>query len=672
MMSKNDTNYLTIEEVISLPHFHDTAISEDGQQVAYVRKTSDWDDNTYRQHVWVYDSNIDKSHPVTVGKNESIHPRWSPDSQSLAYLSPVGEGDEKKKQIFIQSSQETGALQVSHTKHSVENFKWAPDGKGLFFTAKRPESEKMKQRREMFGDFTYIDQDFHYHSLYYLDLGKGKQKANMLHQLPKDLRVNGEGEFGNKKHEDDETSLPLTECMDIHICHYDISADGQKVIFNATPTPRIVDFHEQEIYLLDMKSKEITKLDITPLHVGNVLFSDDGSKICYNRYVQEKAIYNNITLEIYDLEKKETSQPIKHVDEHIFPVRWVEDGILVTWQERTNYIVGLVSEEGKLIPLVNKEDMVSSSPSITSNGRNFVCIKATSLEAAEVYLNDKRITEQYKLYEGRQKSQKEVICWKTNDGLEIEGVLSKPTDYDSSKAYPLLLAVHGGPVAASIATPTTNKYQPIEQFVQKGFLVLEPNYRGSSGYGEAFRKANYRQLGLGDYEDVISGVDDLIEKGIVDPERVGIMGWSQGGYISAFCATYSNRFKAISVGAGISNWMTYYVNTDITTFTQFYLGDTPWNDEEIYRKTSPMTYINNASTPTLIQHGEKDTRVPVPNAFELYRGLKDVGVETELVIYKGMEHGSDKPGLNRAILKQNLDWFSHHIMSENLIENRKY
>lgn len=149
----------------------------------------------------------------------------------------------------------------------------------------------------------------------------------------------------------------------------------------------------------------------------------------------------------------------------------------------------------------------------------------------------------------------------------------------------------------------------IGQFVEKGFVVLEPNYRGSS----------------------------------------------------AFCATFSNRFKAIPVGAGISNWITYYVNTDITTFPRSYLGETPWNDPEIYAKTSPKTYIKTACTPTLIQHGDSDKRVPVPNAYELYRGLQDLEVGSELVIFKGMSHSPYKPGLHKAIMEQNLDWFVKHV-----------
>ena len=155
-----------------------------------------------------------------------------------------------------------------------------------------------------------------------------------------------------------------------------------------------------------------------------------------------------------------------------------------------------------------------------------------------------------------------------------------------------------------------------------GVLVLEPNYRGSAGYGEKFRALNVRNLGVGDAWDVLSGVDSLIAKGMVDPTRVGTMGWSQGGYISAFLATHdAARFKAISVGAGISDWMTYYVNTDIHPFTRQYLKATPWDDPEIYAKTSPITYIKQAKTPTLIQHGATDQRVPLPNAYELYQRL---------------------------------------------------
>jgi len=226
------------------------------------------------------------------------------------------------------------------------------------------------------------------------------------------------------------------------------------------------------------------------------------------------------------------------------------------------------------------------------------------------------------------------------------------------------VVIHGGPTGVDQPIVNADRYYPIERFVAKGALVLRPNYRGSAGYGEKFRALNVRNLGVGDYADVISGVDSLIAKGWVDKDRVGSMGWSQGGYISAFITASSDRFKAVSVGAGISDWMTYYANTDITPFTRQYLHGTPWDDPEIYKKTSPISYIAKARTPTLIQHGENDRRVPIPNAYELRQALEDRGVPVKMVVYKGFGHGITKPKQQRAVMEENEKWFAQYIWGE--------
>ena len=261
-------------------------------------------------------------------------------------------------------------------------------------------------------------------------------------------------------------------------------------------------------------------------------------------------------------------------------------------------------------------------------------------------------------------ARREVISWKSTDGTLIEGVLLKPPDFDPKKKYPLLVVIHGGPTGVDQPILSPDRYYPMEQFVAKGALILRPNYRGSAGYGEKFRSLNVRNLGVGDYADVISGVDALIAKGFVDKDRVGSMGWSEGGYISAFITASSDRFKAVSVGAGISDWVTYYVNTDITPFTRQYLHATPWDDPEIYRKTSPITYIAKARTPTLIQQGENDRRVPIPNGYELRQALEDHGVPVKMVVYKGFGHGITKPKQQRAVMEENEKWFAKYIWGE--------
>jgi dipeptidyl aminopeptidase/acylaminoacyl peptidase len=261
-------------------------------------------------------------------------------------------------------------------------------------------------------------------------------------------------------------------------------------------------------------------------------------------------------------------------------------------------------------------------------------------------------------------ARRELIEWKSKDGTPIEGVLIKPADFEPTRKYPLLVVIHGGPTGVDRPVIQADRYYPLERFAAKGAVILRPNYRGSAGYGEKFRSLNVRNLGVGDYDDVISGVDALIAKGFIDRSRVGAMGWSQGGYISAFITTFSDRFKAVSVGAGISNWTTYYVNTDIHPFTRQYLKATPWDDPEIYRKTSPISYLATARTPTLIQHGENDKRVPIPNAYELYQALQDKGVPSKLIVYKGFGHGINKPKQQRAVMEHNYEWFSEWLWGE--------
>ena len=214
--------------------------------------------------------------------------------------------------------------------------------------------------------------------------------------------------------------------------------------------------------------------------------------------------------------------------------------------------------------------------------------------------------------------------------------------------------------------PTPTYVYPILQWCEKGALVLRVNYRGSAGYGEKFRALNVRNLGVGDMWDVVSGVEYLQKKGMIDTARMGCMGWSQGGYISAFLTTHTSLFKAISVGAGISDWATYYVSTDITPFTRQYLKATPWEDKAIYEKTSPIAAINNARTPTLIQHGELDKRVPISDAYELYRGLQDRNIPSRLIVYKGFGHGITKPKERLAAIWHNWQWFGKYIWGEDI------
>ncbi|QTD41813.1 S9 family peptidase [Sporosarcina sp. Te-1] len=645
----NKKAYLSIEEIISLPTVSSTNISEDGKNVAFVKKTVNWKDNTYRNNLWIYDKDKGQSIPLTTGGLESTSPLWAPDSNEIAYLCSVGEDGHKKNQIFVTTKGGSGGVQITNEKEGVSKFKWEPTGKGFYYVAQSKEDVTIKKRNELYGDFQHIGNEYQNNCLYYIEK-----------TIPQD------------SFEHEETfAEQLTDGKEFHIYDFDISSDGKKVVFTAAPSSNMQDYINIELYILDRLAGNLEKLNIDRLLGVNVCFSPDGNKICYSASTREKHHYKTYiqdrTLVIVDMNNGEDFLPISEIDSTVTPLRWTAKGILTKWQNKTSYVIGLLADNGTVEMLCDKDSFIMDA-SITRDGNHHSYSKAITNEIFEIYLDDNKITNENGFFEEKLKSNREIITWHSTDGFEIEGVLSTPVEFKANKKYPLLVVLHGGPAWASfpIFSDCFNEKYPIEQFIEKGFIVLEPNYRGSSGYGNEFLQANYRKLGMADYGDVIAGVDHLIDKGIADKDRVGVMGWSYGGYLSAFCSTTSNKFKAVSVGGAITNWSTYYANTDIPYFIKMHLGNDPWNDPEIYMKTSPMTYIKSACTPTLIQHGEKDVRIPTPNAYELYRGLRDMKVDTELIIFKGMAYSPDQPGMKVAIMKQNLMWFSHYILGESM------
>ncbi len=353
---------------------------------------------------------------------------------------------------------------------------------------------------------------------------------------------------------------------------------------------------------------------------------------------------------------------------------WGPDGIFFESLQKTSvHLFRLDPSNAQIARITSPDSYILNDASFTKDFKNIAVVASDAKHVGELYVSPvntfapRKLTDFTAQVSNWTLGTPEVISWKSTDGATVEGILHKPADYDPAKKYPLLVVIHGGPTGISLPTLSPNDtYYPIQTFLAKGALVLEPNYRGSAGYGAAFRALNVRNLGVGDMWDVMSGVDTLIKNGIVDPAKLGSMGWSEGGYrLWPSSPRHTDRFKAISVGAGISDWMTYYVmNTDITPFTRQYLHATPWDDPAVYAKTSPITTIKQAKTPTLIQHGSVDKRVPVPDGFELYRGLQDQHVPSRLILYQGFGHPITKPKSNRAVMQSNLDWFSHYIWNE--------
>lgn len=679
----------TLAESLSRTSIRAPAISPDARSVAYLQRETNWKENEFVWQLWRVDAAGGRAVQLTRGKKSVFSPAWSPDGRWLAFVTErdanviepfaavekdaaakeagkSGAPEPAKpaaKQIWLIAPDGGEAWPLTKSETNVDEFQWTRDGRGIVFTAAEPPSKAGKARKERYSSYDVFEKDFEQQQLWWVDAD-----AAIKALRPQPARQ-------------------LTSDAALSVKSFAISPQSDRIAYSAGRNPLLAFIGDEDIYLMDLPRSgsgggPVTKIVALPGPDRSPLFSLDGKQLAFATSLgQPKFFYANTHIALVDLAAvmkraastaAEVRDLTQNFDEDPDALAWVPGGLYFgAVQKMTAKLFRLDAANRQIQPVSTDDHLIINETSVTPDGKAFAFTADDATHLTELYISSaqefapKKLTDQTAQVGGWKLGSVEVVSWKSKDGTVIQGVLHKPADYDPKRKYPLLVKIHGGPTGVSQPRFLPSDYAyPVQAFLEKGALILEPNYRGSAGYGAKFRALNVRNLGVGDMWDVMSGVDSLIAKGLVDPTKLAAMGWSQGGYISAFLTTHTDRFKAISVGAGISDWTTYYVSTDITPFTLQYLGATPWADPQIYAKTSPITTIRQAKTPTLIQQGSADHRVPVPDSFELYRGLLDQHVDARLILYTGFGHGIDKPRSALALLQANLDWFSHFIWNE--------
>jgi dipeptidyl aminopeptidase/acylaminoacyl peptidase len=625
----------TIDQLVELRRVVSVALSPDGSQLAYVVRRANWDENAFETEIWLADAEGGEPRRLTNAKKSSDAPAFSPDGKRLAFASDRGD----KRQLYLIDPRGGEAELLTSAEEGVQDFAWSKDGQRIAFKAQDPKSDALKEREKKQGEYEVVGEDRRMAHLHVIDVAT--KKARRL----------TDGAFS--------------------VFGFDWSPDGSEIVFDHATSQDPGDGGSADLSIVEVETGKLRPLVTQPGPDTNPRFSPDGTQVAFeSAMARARFYYTNGQIAVVPRAGGAPVSLSAALDEDVSLAGWGASGIWLSAGQKTELALFRLDPATKSVARVPLEGVpvafgfsfdrgfervafVGSSPSAYPEA----CLASTRGGAVT------RLSRLSKQLDAFTLGTSEVVSWKSKDGTPIEGVLRKPAGWTPGRR-PLLVLVHGGPTGTSRPSLVGGTYvYPVEPFLAKGALILDPNYRGSAGYGEAFRAKNVRNLGVGDAWDVLTGVDQLVKQGLVDPARVGVMGWSQGGYISAFLATHdAARFRAVSVGAGISNWVTYYVNTDIHPFTRQYLEATPWDDMEVYRKTSPMTYIKGAKVPVLIQHGDGDKRVPLPNAYELYQGLVDQGVKAKLVVFKGFGHGLNKPKAVRAALEQNLEWFSEHVL----------
>lgn len=623
-----------------------TAISPDGRFIAYGLNKPDFDRDVDLGQILIAEVQTGKTYPLTKWEDGFYNIQWSPDGKGLTYLSA------RLNQVFYIPLGGGKPVQVTKAPNGVGYFAWSPDGKRLAYTSNDGEPAHLTKRKSKSGNFAVVGERSSSNCLWMIDLANDLNEPDSAAQLTNDISISG------------------------FMAPFSWSPDGSKIAFSGVGANEGTD-DPSNIYVLNLLDGKIAQVVSQQGRDRDPEWSPDGKQIIFTSDMGKKGLdaYNyRLAVVKVDGGSGGPRSVTDHFDENPRLVEWNKNGIIF-WavQKTVSHVFMLNPLTLHISRIPTPEDLHVGGFSFSHDGGKMAFTASSAVTIDEVYSYDlgessiDKLTDMTAQIAGFTLGRREVITWKNKeDALEIEGILTKPADFDPNKKYPLLLVIHGGPSETNYPVLLRWRYYPVDVWTSRGALVLEVNYRGSSGYGSKFRKSAFRSF-LMEAVDIMSGVDHLIDKGWVDTGKIGCMGWSHGGYLTALLASTNNRFRAVSVGAGVSNWASYYYNSpNGAELGSSYLGDNPSNDPDIYRVVSPISYIKQYQTPTLIQHGETDRLVPVSEAYQFRKALKSRGVKVEMLLYSGSGHGINKPRSLRAATEHNYYWFNHFLWGDAL------
>ncbi|MGD8698380.1 MAG: S9 family peptidase [Gemmatimonadales bacterium] len=632
---------MTIVDLINLPSIRGPRLSPDGKQLLYVRGDVDWEENRTIGHIWRFDIESGEAMQLTYGERAESGPLWSPDGTHIAFVTRRGE--DEHNQIYLMRTAGGEAWRLTEHATGVGGLEWSPDGGHIYFLASDEKSEEDRKREDKKDDVYAFDENYQQRHLWRVALESGEEER-------------------------------ITE-GDYSIASYLPSRDGSAIALTRAPTPLYDDWDESEIYVMSAGGDDPVRITDNRVPEGSVGLSPDGRQVLFvSSSNADFEFYYNDNLFVAPSAGGPARLLMPDFDHEVFGATWSADGRFIYFLANTGVRQDLfrVEVESERFERLTEGDHSVVGWSYYPELQRHVFQISERTNAGDVWMLEERrgarpvqvthffddLEETYRL------PRQEAVQWSGADGVTVEGLLFYPLDYEEGRRYPLIVQTHGGP-ASSDRFGFGSSWDYVQVLTSMGYMVLQPNYRGSTGYGDDFLRDMVGHYFQNAHLDVMAGVDYLIERGLVDGDRMGKMGWSAGGHMTNKIITFTDRFKAACSGAGAANWISMYGQSDVRVYRTPWFGGTPWEENapiDVYWENSPLSDVAQVTTPTLFLVGQNDVRVPMPQSVEMHRALKANGVPTHLYVAPREPHGWGE--LRHRLFKANveLDWFERWIM----------
>lgn len=639
--SDDERRLITAEDFFELREVRNPVVSPDGDWVAYTVEETSLEENSSETRIWMVATEGGDPLPMTGAGTSASSPAWSPDGRYLSFLASRNDGE---TQVWVLDRRGGEAVQLTEVEQGVSGYVWSPDASRLALLIRDAEEEtegeedepqpwvidRLQFKRDYAG---YLDRRRTH--LYVLDLA-----SKALTQLT-------DGDFDD--------SQPVW------------SPDGERLAFTSNRTAEPDSNSNRDIWVVSANASnpgaELLQITTNPGSDSSPAWSPDGNTITYVTVTEPELIwYATGHLAVAPATGGPARVLTSRLDRNVSSPRFAEnnDDILFILEDSGERHLASIDRSGE-----NFQRLISGNISLRDFSINdddeVATLIGTASQPTEIFFGQGRDLEQLTFTNQAflnqvQLSEVENITFNSGDGTEIEGFIYKPPGFDPQLQYPTLLRIHGGPVSQY----DFNFNFDAQLFAANGYVVLMTNPRGSSGYGQDFSRQLWAAWGVKDFEDVMAGVDYVLEQGYADPQRLGVGGWSYGGILTNYVITKSDRFAAAITGASEVLYRSNYGHDHYQLQWETELG-LPWETPENWERISPFNDVANIVTPTLIMGGEHDWNVPILNSEQLYQALKRLGRETQLVVYPDEHHGIQRPSFILDRYERYLGWYDRFL-----------